>query len=149
MKVSAALAPVLFLAVLLSGCGDAAGSATTSTGPNGEMLLVNPDSASENFAMEALFEGTLVLNEGECITGRTIDGRTMGLIFPADTGFAEEGPLTVVVLGHRLEVGAPVALGGGGIMPGGRLERIVQDAPAACRHDETFYVQSVSEVRAG
>lgn len=61
----------------------------------------------------------------------------------------DRGPLTVVVLVHGLEVGAPVALGGGGIRSGARLERIVQDAPAQCRHDETFYVQSVSEAKAG
>lgn len=140
-----ALAPALYVAVLLSGCGGASGTTAMPTGPDGEILLVNADSASENYAMEALFEGALVLNKGSCITGRTTEGRELALIFPADAGFAETEPLTVVVHGHLLEVGAPVALGGGGILSGGRLERIVQDAPAQCRHDETFYVQSVSE----
>jgi len=153
MKNSAALMALVTLTALLSGCGSPSGGAAApgesiSAGPNGEMLLVNPNSARENFEMEAGFEGAIVLNDEGCIIGRDIDGKEMTLIFPADTRFAKGDPLTVELEGHPIQVGVPMPVTlGGGVLSGGQLSNLVEGAPEQCRREETFYVQTVSPHR--
>jgi hypothetical protein len=150
MKNSAALLALVALTLVMSGCGSPSGGASAtgesiSTGPNGEMLLVNPNSARENSEMEAGFEGALVLNNENCIIGRGIDGQEMALVFPADTRFAKGDPLAVTVEGHRIEVGVPMHVTlGGGVLSGGQLGELLERAPEQCRREETFYVQTVS-----
>ncbi|MGM0931008.1 MAG: hypothetical protein ACQEXN_15070 [Actinomycetota bacterium] len=146
MKYRVALAGLFVLATLMAGCGDSPGSSSTSntvTGPNGEILLVNPNSRTENFTMEAGFVGTLLLTEDKCITGRTDYGLDLGLIFPAGTRFGDGEPLTVEVEGQTFEVGSTVSLGGG-VLSLEDSKKLIGDLQEGCLKDEMFYVQTVS-----
>ncbi|MCW2131911.1 hypothetical protein [Arthrobacter sp. VKM Ac-2550] len=140
---------LLALTVVLTGCGDPSGQAVQNTavitGPEEEMLLVNPDSGVENFEMEAGFDGTLLLSDENCVIGRTVEGRDMALVFPAGTSFQGGNPLTVEVEGRSIEVGIPMsATLGGGVISQGQLGKLLEEAPEQCRREETFYVQTVS-----
>jgi hypothetical protein len=145
MKCRVALAGVFVLATLIAACGGSpgSGSSNTVTGPNGEILLVNTDSGSENYEMEAGLEGTLVLSGDKCITGKTNDGLDLGLIFPAGTRFGDGEPLTVAVEGRTFEIGSPVSLGGG-VLSLKESKELIGDLPEGCLQGEMFYVQTVS-----
>jgi hypothetical protein len=134
----------LLLAAALAGCGNpAAREPSAFTGPNGVVLLANPNSGAENFEMEAGFDGRLALSAG-CVIGR-LDDKEVALIFPAGTRFAGEDPLTVQVEGNDIEVGTQMNVSlGGGFLSGGQLESILEDAPVQCQREETLYVQTVS-----
>jgi hypothetical protein len=146
MKHRVALAGVFVLATLMAGCGDSPGSSSTSntvTGPNGEILLVNPNSGTENSTMEAAFDGILLLTEDNCIAGKTDYGLDAGLIFPAGARFGDGEPLTVEVEGKTFEIGSTVSLGGG-FLPLEHLKKVIGDLPEGCLQDSMFYVQTVS-----
>src|SRR4051794_33690232 len=106
MTYRVALAGVFVLATLMSGCGGSPGSSTSNavTGPNSEILLVNPNSGTETSEMEAAFDGSLLLGEDKCIAGKTDYGLDAGLIFPAGTRFGDGEPLTVEVEGKTFEI---------------------------------------------
>ncbi|EMY35727.1 hypothetical protein D477_002728 [Arthrobacter crystallopoietes BAB-32] len=149
MKRFPRLEAFLVLTVAISGCADTSadqpGNANIATGPGGEMLLVNPESAGENYAMEAAFEGSLILNEENCIIGKTAEGQEMALVFPSGTRFAASDPLSIEVEGQSIEVGKPMPVTlGGGVISQGQLEKLLEGAPQQCRHEETFYVQTIS-----
>ncbi|GAB3521748.1 hypothetical protein GCM10027402_12370 [Arthrobacter monumenti] len=131
---------------MTAGCGNQQGDAVfdgpISTGPNGEILLINPDSGSDNFEMEAAFEGTLALGDGNCIIGRTTQGQESTLVFPADTRLPGNGSMTLKVDGRSIEIVAPVTFGGG-FLTGAHLEILLTNAPKECRRAETFYVQNI------
>lgn len=146
MKTRVLLLVILASSAMTSGCvgptGGTAFGVNLSTGPNGEILLVNPDSASEDFEMEAAFEGTLALSGGNCIIGKTAQGQESIMVFPAKTRFTGDAPLTLEVDGRPIEVDTPVTFGGG-FLSGGQLEKLLEDVPEECRRAETFYVQTV------
>lgn len=105
--------------------------------------MVNPESGSENYEMEAGFEGTLVLSEDKCVAGKTNDGLEFGLIFPAGTRFGDGEPLTVEVEGRTFEIGSPALLGGG-VLSLEESTKLIGDLQEGCARDEMFYVQIVS-----
>jgi hypothetical protein len=139
-----ALLAIAALAALLAGCGSSASSGasgTIVTGQNGEMLLVHPRSAQANSVMEAAFDGTLVIGEDDCVTGRTSDGRDFGLLFPAGAQFGAGDPPTVEVENHSLRIGDLVSFGGG-YLSRSDIGKILGGAPDQCLREETFYVQT-------
>ena len=141
-----AVMAISLLAVLLAGCGNSAGSGASGnivTGPNGEILLLNPRSTGENYEMEAAFEGTLVVGEDDCIIGRTSDGRDFGLLFPAGARFETGDPPAVEVEGHSLRVGDLVSFGGGSLSRSD-IGKLLGGASDQCLREETFYVQTFS-----
>ncbi len=89
--------------------------------------------------MQALFEGTLFLNENGCVAGRTLDGYEVGMLFPQGSHFESGDGLLIQSEDHQLALDVPVALGGGFTsLDEGRLS----DVPDGCKYEETFMVQT-------
>lgn len=89
--------------------------------------------------MEALFEGTLFLNEDKCVAGRLDDGYEVAMLFPRGSSFGDGAELVIRSGDHEMALDEPVAFGGGFVsLPEDRLD----DVPDGCKYEETFTVQT-------
>lgn len=131
--------PLVLPLVLVTGCGwIPQAKPGTESGPDGE-LLVASRTAPGNAQMQALFEGTVFLNEGSCVAGRTVEGYEVAMLFPRGSSFADGDELVIRSGNHEIALNEPVALGGGfASLPEGHLDEV----PESCKYDETFTVQS-------
>lgn len=110
----------------------------TESGPDGELMVVSRTGPGDA-VMQALFEGTIFLNESGCVAGRSLDGYEVALLFPRDSHFESGDELIIRSGNHNLALDVPVALGGGfASLDGDRLA----DVPDGCMYDETFLVQT-------
>lgn len=128
------------LIVLTSGCAFIPQPKPgTESGPNGELLVVSR-TGPVDAVMEALFEGTLFLNEDSCVAGRTLDGQEVTMLFPQGSSLEGADELVIRSGDHRIALEVPVALGGG-FVPSD--EDDLSDVPDGCKYDETFLVQTI------
>ena len=110
----------------------------TESGPNGELLVMSR-TAPGDAVMQALFDGTIFLNEDGCVAGRTTDGYEVAMLFPRDSHFEPGDELVIRSEDHQLALDVPVALGGGFVSLD---EDRLTDVPDGCKYDETFIVQT-------
>jgi hypothetical protein len=125
----------------ITGCSKPAFIAQVETGPQGEVLLVNPFSKGQT-EMQAGIVGALTVSPSRCVEAVDGNGNRWAVLLPQGASFQDSDPLSIKVSGRVLEIGSQATFGGG-MVEGERNVTLLRDVPEPCRSDQTFQIQNI------
>ncbi|MBG6192074.1 hypothetical protein IWX64_003043 [Arthrobacter sp. CAN_A212] len=137
-RLSGSTLGLLAVAVALSAC-TSPDDPSNEAQPDDLQLLVSNEERDGSFGPQALFEGTLVVSEEDCVLAEGTDGTTYNIEFPVGAAQDPEDASIIKLEIADLVIGEDVALGGG-YSAAGNNDAALATMPESCRQPETFHL---------